>query len=90
MPAPDTLGYAAVKVADPVSRFTGYGMGTYSFFNQGVNIYASHAYEVPVTPGVQLHDLLTTEFPSIPAYSLSRAATYCNLANFHLKRERAA
>jgi hypothetical protein len=34
-------------------------MGTYSFFNQGIDIYASHAYEVPVRPGVQLHDLLT-------------------------------
>jgi hypothetical protein len=59
MSAPGTLGYAAVKVADSVTRFTGYGMGTYSFFNQGVDIYASHAYEVPVKPGVQLHDLLT-------------------------------
>jgi hypothetical protein len=59
MSAPGTVGYAAVKVADSVTRFTGYGMGTYSFFNQGVEIYAAHAYEVPVTPGVQLHDLLT-------------------------------
>jgi hypothetical protein len=56
MSSPSTLGYAAVKVNG--THFTGYGMGTYSFFNQGVDIYASHAYEVP-TSGVQLHDLLT-------------------------------
>ncbi|HJQ03227.1 MAG TPA: hypothetical protein VJ851_16645 [Jatrophihabitans sp.] len=56
MSSPSTLGYAAVKVNG--QRFTGYGMGTYSFFNQGVDIYASHAYEMP-TSGVQLHDLLT-------------------------------
>jgi hypothetical protein len=34
-------------------------MGSYSFFNQGVSIHASHAFEVPVTSGVRLHDLVT-------------------------------
>jgi hypothetical protein len=39
-------------------------MGSYSFFNkafnQGVNIYAAHAFEVPTTlPAGSLHDLLT-------------------------------
>jgi hypothetical protein len=57
--APGTLGYAALKIAPSVRQFTGWGMGSYSFFNQGVDIYASHAFEVPTTPGVQLHDLLT-------------------------------
>jgi hypothetical protein len=56
MSAPGTLGYAAVKVNG--AGFTGYGMGTYSFFNQGVDIFAAHAYEVP-SSGVELHDLLT-------------------------------
>lgn len=58
MSSPSTLGYAAVKVNDSAEGFTGYGMGTYSFFNQGMDIFAAHAYEVP-TSGVQLHDLLT-------------------------------
>ena len=40
-------------------HFTGYGMGSYSFFNQGVDIFADNAFEVPTTPGVSLHDLLT-------------------------------
>jgi Pectate lyase superfamily protein len=57
MSSPSTLGYAAFKVNG--ERFTGYGMGTYSFFNQGVDIFAAHAYEVPTGSGVHLHDLLT-------------------------------
>jgi hypothetical protein len=42
-----------------VRHFSGYGMGSYSFFNQGVDVFADHAFEVPTTPEVQLHDLLT-------------------------------
>jgi hypothetical protein len=60
MEAPGVDGWAAFKVADTVTRFTGYGMGSYSFFNQGVNIYAANAFEVPATlPASSLHDLLT-------------------------------
>ncbi len=60
MEAPGVDGWAAFKVADSVTSFSGYGMGSYSFFNQGVNIYAAHAFEVPATlPPSSLHDLLT-------------------------------
>ena len=59
MSRPTTLGYAAFLVAPGTQQFTGYGMGTYSFFNQGVDIYAAHAYEVPITSGIRMHDLLT-------------------------------
>jgi len=31
-------GWAAFKVGDKVTSFTGYGMGSYSLFNQGVSI----------------------------------------------------
>jgi hypothetical protein len=58
MSSPTTKGYAAVKVTSHGRGFTGYGMGTYSFFNQGVDIFADHAYEVP-TSGVSMNDLLT-------------------------------
>ena len=60
MEAPAVDGWAAFKVGDAVASFTGYGMGSYSFFNQGVNIYAARAFEVPesLQPG-SLHDLLT-------------------------------
>jgi hypothetical protein len=60
MEAPSVDGWAAFKVANTVTSFSGYGMGSYSFFNQGVNIHAAHAFEVPATlPASSLHDLLT-------------------------------
>ena len=34
-------------------------MGSYSFFNQGVPIFASNAFEADGPPGLALHDLLT-------------------------------
>ena len=52
-------GFAAYKVAGSVATHEAWGMGSYSFFNQGVPIHASHAFEVPVTSGVRLHDILT-------------------------------
>jgi hypothetical protein len=60
MEAPGVDGWAAFKVADNVTRFHGYGMGSYSFFNHGLNIYAANAFEVPKKlPVGSLHDLLT-------------------------------
>jgi hypothetical protein len=60
MEAPGVDGWAAFKVANTVTSFEGYGMGSYSFFNQGLNIYAANAFEVPVTlPPGSLRDLLT-------------------------------
>jgi len=60
MEAPGVDGWAAFKINNKVERFSGYGMGSYSFFNQGLNIYAAHAFEVPKTlPAGSLHDLLT-------------------------------
>ncbi len=60
MEAPGVDGWAAFKVANTVTSFSGYGMGSYCFFNQGVNIYAAHAFEVPDTlPASSLNDLLT-------------------------------
>jgi hypothetical protein len=53
-------GYAAFKVSEDVTSFKGYGMGSYSFFNKHINIYAERAFEVPSTLRTgSLHDLLT-------------------------------
>jgi hypothetical protein len=52
-------GFAAYKVADTVKAHEAWGLGSYSFFNTGQPIRESHSFEVPVTPGVTLHDLLT-------------------------------
>ncbi|HEY2074575.1 MAG TPA: coagulation factor 5/8 type domain-containing protein, partial [Gaiellaceae bacterium] len=60
MEAPGVDGWAAFKVGDSVKTFSGYGMGSYSFFNQGMEIYAANAFEVPTTlPAGSLNDLLT-------------------------------
>ncbi len=60
MEAPGVDGYAAFKVGDGVAGFHGYGMGSYSFFNQGLDIFADHAFEAPATlPAGSLNDLLT-------------------------------
>ena len=60
MEAPGVDGWPAFKIANAVTSFHGYGMGSYSFFNQGVNIYAANAFEVPSTlPAGSLNDLLT-------------------------------
>ncbi len=60
MEAPGVDGWAAFKLANTATSFSGYGMGSYSFFNQGVTIYAAHAFEVPTTlPASSLHDLFT-------------------------------
>jgi hypothetical protein len=60
MEAPRVDGWAAFKVGNHVTSFSGYGMGSYSFFNQGVNIFAAHAFEVPASlPASSLNDLLT-------------------------------
>jgi len=60
MEAPGVDGWAAFKVTNNVTSFKGYGMGSYSFFNQGVNIYAANAFEVPTTLAPSsMNDLLT-------------------------------
>jgi hypothetical protein len=53
------LGWAAYKVADDVKTHEGWGLGSYCFLNVNPTIHASHAFEVPVTPGVKLHDILS-------------------------------
>ena len=52
-------GYAAFLITPNVTRFQGYAMGSYSFFNQGVQIFAAEAFQTPTTPGVQFHDIFT-------------------------------
>ncbi|HET9896081.1 MAG TPA: discoidin domain-containing protein [Streptosporangiaceae bacterium] len=52
-------GYPAFFVPASVTSFTGFGMGSYSFFNQGVAIENAMAFQAPHTAGVTFHDLLT-------------------------------
>ncbi|MBN9389091.1 MAG: adenylyl cyclase [Chloroflexi bacterium] len=60
MESRNVKGFPAFKVANNVKKFNGYGMGSYSFFNQHMNIFADHAFEAPQTlPAGSFHDLLT-------------------------------
>jgi hypothetical protein len=54
-----TDGYPAFLITRHAANFAGYGMGSYSFFNTGVPIFASNAFEADNPPGLQLHGLLT-------------------------------
>jgi hypothetical protein len=55
-------GWAAYKVGDGVTRHEAWGLGSYCFFSIGgrnTHVDAARAFEVPETPGVRLHDLVT-------------------------------
>ena len=52
-------GYPAFEVEPGVTTFNGYGMGSYSYFNQGVAIENAEAFEAPATAGVVFNDILT-------------------------------
>jgi hypothetical protein len=53
-------GYPAFLVNRGANNFTGYGMGSYCFFNQGVDIHATEAFQVSTAAqGVRLHDVFT-------------------------------
>jgi hypothetical protein len=52
-------GYPAYKSSDKVKSHEAWGLGSYSFFNQGIDIFADNAFEVPSSPGIKMHDMLT-------------------------------
>jgi hypothetical protein len=54
-----TDGYAAYKVASTVTTHEAWGVGSYCYFNVNPSIVAARGFEVPDTPGVKFHDLLT-------------------------------
>ncbi|WP_346957767.1 adenylyl cyclase [uncultured Arthrobacter sp.] len=53
------LGWAGYKVADSVRMHELWGGGSYVYNNVDPTIHATRGFEVPVTPGVKLHGLLT-------------------------------
>ena len=59
MASPTQDGYPSFYIPGKVTSFQGYGLGSYSFFNQGVPIENAMAFQAPDTPGVGFHDLLT-------------------------------
>jgi hypothetical protein len=57
--SPTGKGWASYKLAPWVKTHEAWGLGVYSFFNQGVDIRADRAIEVAKTPGVRFHDMIT-------------------------------
>jgi hypothetical protein len=55
------LGWAAYKVADSVKTHELWGGGSYIYTNVDPTIHATRGFEVPVTPGVKIHDVLTVQ-----------------------------
>jgi hypothetical protein len=53
------LGWAAYKVGDAVRAHELWGGGAYIFTNVDPTIHATRGFEVPVTPGVRLHHVMT-------------------------------
>jgi hypothetical protein len=58
MSSPTTDGYPAFLVTPRAKNFRGYGMGSYSFFDLGIPILATNAFQSP-TSGVQFTDVFT-------------------------------
>ncbi len=54
-----TLGWAAYKVADDVTRHTLWGGGVYAFNRNNPSIVTENGYEVPETPRVVLNRVMT-------------------------------
>ncbi|MGK5672010.1 adenylyl cyclase [Micromonospora sp. URMC 106] len=55
----DVEGWAGYKVADRVRHHTLHGGGVYVFNQNNPAIHTENGFEVPVTPGVRLHHVMT-------------------------------
>ena len=52
-------GYSSYSVSSQVTSHVGYGLGVYSFFNQGVNIVEDSTITVPDAVGVTINDAVS-------------------------------
>jgi predicted heme/steroid binding protein len=59
-----TQGYAAYKVASNVTSHEAWGLGSYCLFTTDPSVVAANAFEVPNTPGVKFHDMVTISLGS--------------------------
>ncbi|HEY2469286.1 MAG TPA: coagulation factor 5/8 type domain-containing protein [Terracidiphilus sp.] len=62
--APGTNGWASYKVAENVTTHEAWGLGIYSVFRHP-NVTLSRAIEVPVTPGVRFHHMITVALDNL-------------------------
>jgi hypothetical protein len=62
--APGTKGWASYKVADSVTSHEAWGLGIYSVFRHP-NVTLTRAIEVPVTPNVRFHHMITVALDNL-------------------------
>jgi hypothetical protein len=62
--APGTNGWASYKVADSVTSHEAWGLGIYSVFRHP-NVTLTRAIEVPATPGVRFHHMITVALDNL-------------------------
>ncbi|GAA3421534.1 RICIN domain-containing protein [Streptosporangium vulgare] len=60
-----TQGYSAYKVADTVTTHEAWGLGSYCYFNVNPGVVAARAFEVPNTPGVRFHNMVTVSLGGV-------------------------
>jgi hypothetical protein len=60
-----TDGYPAYEVAPGVTSHQAYGVGSYCYFNVNDAVVNDHAFQAPVTSGVQFHDLVTVSLGGV-------------------------
>jgi F5/8 type C domain len=58
-------GYAAYKVADSVTSHEAWGLGSYAYFATNPAVKVSHSFEVPNTPNVKFHSILTVSLGNV-------------------------
>lgn len=86
-----TRGYAAYKVGSSVTTHEAWGMGSYCYFSSNPAVVADRAYEVPATPGVKLHSMVTVSLGGTGTIArivnssgnaVNSGSQVANLANF--------
>jgi hypothetical protein len=90
-----TQGYAAYKVGDSVTGHEAWGLGSYCFFNVNSSVVAARAFELPSTPGVKFHDMVTVSLGGTGTIShiinntrgpSNSSGNVANLVNFPVAR----
>src|ERR1035437_4962932 len=60
-----TNGYAAIKVANSVTTFEAWGLGSYCYFNVNPAVVSARAFEAPQVAGVKWHNLSTVSLGNV-------------------------
>jgi len=78
-----TRGYAAYKVADPVTSHEAWGLGSYCYFNVNPSVVNERAFEVPVTSGVRFTNMVTVSLGGVGTINriINNAGEPANTAN---------